>query len=76
VWKALTADSILPYALPGMTAVTGLVDAVHLRDQDRLIEEQHQRALRWRNASILSSRLIGREGTWDIIEFCSNGPIG
>ena len=26
--KALTADSILPYALLGMTAVTGLVDAV------------------------------------------------
>jgi uncharacterized membrane protein YoaK (UPF0700 family) len=28
MWKALTADSILPYALIGMTAVTGLVDAV------------------------------------------------
>jgi uncharacterized membrane protein YoaK (UPF0700 family) len=28
MWKALTADSILPYALLGMTAVTGLVDAV------------------------------------------------
>src|SRR6201982_1760947 len=26
--KALTADSILPYALLGMTAVTGLIDAV------------------------------------------------
>jgi uncharacterized membrane protein YoaK (UPF0700 family) len=28
MWKTLTADSILPYALLGMTAVTGLVDAV------------------------------------------------
>jgi uncharacterized membrane protein YoaK (UPF0700 family) len=28
MWKALTADSIVPYALIGMTAVTGLVDAV------------------------------------------------
>src|ERR1700693_4943096 len=28
MWKALTADSILPYALLGLTAVTGLVDAV------------------------------------------------
>src|ERR1700741_3603182 len=28
MWKALTADSILTYALLGMTAVTGLVDAV------------------------------------------------
>jgi len=28
MWKDLTADSILPYALLGMTAVTGLVDAV------------------------------------------------
>jgi hypothetical protein len=28
MWKALTAGSILPYALLGMTAVTGLVDAV------------------------------------------------
>ena len=28
MWKALTADSILAYALLGMTAVTGLVDAV------------------------------------------------
>jgi uncharacterized membrane protein YoaK (UPF0700 family) len=28
MWKALTTDSILPYALLGMTAVTGLVDAV------------------------------------------------
>jgi uncharacterized membrane protein YoaK (UPF0700 family) len=28
MWKALAADSILPYALLGMTAVTGLVDAV------------------------------------------------
>jgi uncharacterized membrane protein YoaK (UPF0700 family) len=28
MWKALTADSILPYVLLGMTAVTGLVDAV------------------------------------------------
>src|SRR6202035_4349564 len=28
MWKALTADSILPVALLGMTAVTGLVDAV------------------------------------------------
>jgi uncharacterized membrane protein YoaK (UPF0700 family) len=28
MWKALTADSILPYALLGMTAVTGLIDAV------------------------------------------------
>jgi hypothetical protein len=28
MWKALTADSILPCALIGMTAVTGLVDAV------------------------------------------------
>jgi len=28
MWKALTADSILPYALLGMTAVIGLVDAV------------------------------------------------
>ncbi len=28
MWKALTADSILPFALLGMTAVTGLVDAV------------------------------------------------
>jgi hypothetical protein len=28
MWKALTADSILPYALLGMTAVTGLVDVV------------------------------------------------
>jgi uncharacterized membrane protein YoaK (UPF0700 family) len=28
MWKALTADAILPYALLGMTAVTGLVDAV------------------------------------------------
>ena len=28
MWKALTVDSILPYALLGMTAVTGLVDAV------------------------------------------------
>jgi uncharacterized membrane protein YoaK (UPF0700 family) len=28
MWKALTANSILPYALLGMTAVTGLVDAV------------------------------------------------
>jgi uncharacterized membrane protein YoaK (UPF0700 family) len=27
MWKALTADSIPPYALLGMTAVTGLVDA-------------------------------------------------
>jgi uncharacterized membrane protein YoaK (UPF0700 family) len=27
MWKALTADSILSYALLGMTAVTGLVDA-------------------------------------------------
>lgn len=27
MWKALTADSILPYALLGMTAVIGLVDA-------------------------------------------------
>jgi uncharacterized membrane protein YoaK (UPF0700 family) len=27
MWKALTADSILPYVLLGMTAVTGLVDA-------------------------------------------------
>jgi uncharacterized membrane protein YoaK (UPF0700 family) len=28
MWKALTADSILLYVLLGMTAVTGLVDAV------------------------------------------------
>src|ERR1700748_382139 len=28
MWKGLTADSILPYVLLGMTAVTGLVDAV------------------------------------------------
>src|ERR1700722_9084722 len=28
MWKAPTADSILSYALLGMTAVTGLVDAV------------------------------------------------
>jgi uncharacterized membrane protein YoaK (UPF0700 family) len=28
MWKDLTPDSILPYALLGMTAVTGLVDAV------------------------------------------------
>src|ERR1700754_4023372 len=28
MWKALTADSILPYALLGMTFVTGLIDAV------------------------------------------------
>src|ERR1700740_3741385 len=28
MWKAVTADSILSYALLGMTAVTGLVDAV------------------------------------------------
>jgi hypothetical protein len=28
MWKGLTADSILPYALLGMTAVTGLVDAI------------------------------------------------
>jgi uncharacterized membrane protein YoaK (UPF0700 family) len=28
MWKALAADSILPYVLLGMTAVTGLVDAV------------------------------------------------
>jgi len=28
MWKAPTTDSILPYALLGMTAVTGLVDAV------------------------------------------------
>src|SRR6201996_4369989 len=28
MWKAPTADSILPYALLGMTAVTGLIDAV------------------------------------------------
>jgi uncharacterized membrane protein YoaK (UPF0700 family) len=28
MWNALTADSVLPYALLGMTAVTGLVDAV------------------------------------------------
>jgi uncharacterized membrane protein YoaK (UPF0700 family) len=28
MWKALTPDSIIPYALIGMTAVTGLVDAV------------------------------------------------
>jgi uncharacterized membrane protein YoaK (UPF0700 family) len=28
MWKALTADSILPYALLGMTVVTGLIDAV------------------------------------------------
>src|ERR1700751_1725732 len=28
MWKALTADSILTCALLGMTAVTGLVDAV------------------------------------------------
>ncbi len=28
MWKALTADSILPYALLRMTAVTGLVNAV------------------------------------------------
>jgi uncharacterized membrane protein YoaK (UPF0700 family) len=28
MWKVLAADSILPYALLGMTAVTGLVDAV------------------------------------------------
>ena len=28
MWKAMTADSILPYALLGMTAVTGLIDAV------------------------------------------------
>jgi len=28
MWKATTTDSILPYALLGMTAVTGLVDAV------------------------------------------------
>src|SRR5258707_6689467 len=28
MWKGLTADSILPYALLGMTAGTGLVDAV------------------------------------------------
>src|ERR1700722_18826181 len=28
MWKALSADSVLPYALLGMTAVTGLVDAV------------------------------------------------
>ena len=28
MWKALTADSIVPYVLLGMTAVTGLVDAV------------------------------------------------
>ena len=30
MWKALTADSSLPYALLGMTAITGLVDAVSL----------------------------------------------
>src|ERR1700755_1082598 len=28
MWKALTADSMLPYVLVGMTAATGLVDAV------------------------------------------------
>ena len=28
MWKAPTADSILPYALLGMTSVTGLIDAV------------------------------------------------
>jgi uncharacterized membrane protein YoaK (UPF0700 family) len=28
MWKALTAESILPYVLLGMTAVTCLVDAV------------------------------------------------
>jgi uncharacterized membrane protein YoaK (UPF0700 family) len=28
MWKALTVDSILPNALLGMTAVTGLIDAV------------------------------------------------
>ena len=28
MWNTLTADSVLPYALLGMTAVTGLVDAV------------------------------------------------
>jgi uncharacterized membrane protein YoaK (UPF0700 family) len=28
MWKAPTADSVLPSALLGMTAVTGLVDAV------------------------------------------------
>src|ERR1700755_3311503 len=28
MWKALTADSMLPYALLSMTAVTGIVDAV------------------------------------------------
>src|ERR1700749_3885345 len=28
MWKALTADSILPYALLGLTAVTGLGDAI------------------------------------------------
>ena len=28
MWKAPTTDSILPYVLLGMTAVTGLVDAV------------------------------------------------
>jgi uncharacterized membrane protein YoaK (UPF0700 family) len=28
MWKTLTTDSILPYALLGMTAVTGLIDAV------------------------------------------------
>ena len=30
MWKALTADSILPNVLLGTTAVTGLVDAVSL----------------------------------------------
>jgi len=28
MWKALTADSIFPYALLGMTVVTGIIDAV------------------------------------------------
>jgi len=45
MWKAL-ADSILPYALLGMTAVTGLVDAVSFLSLDSPKSKNAQRSER------------------------------
>ena len=39
--KALTADSVLPYALLGMTAVTGLVDAVSFLSLGHVFHSKH-----------------------------------
>jgi hypothetical protein len=64
--KALTADSILPYALLGMTAVTGLVAAVSFLflGQGTVASEEQRSQVSCRSEELIGTKSAAHPVIW------------